>query len=49
LAVNLRLAFEIFHDVKETIRDIWMINEAEFDLIKIAEGILATKEFISDG
>ena len=35
-----RLALEIFHDVKETIVDIGLIVELDFDLVKVSQGIL---------
>ena len=36
----LRLTLEIFHYVKEPVVHIGLVNEPNFDLIQIAEGVL---------
>jgi hypothetical protein len=37
---HLRLAFEVLHNIKESIVDIGLVGKLNFDLIKITEGIL---------
>jgi hypothetical protein len=37
---NSRLAFEIFHNVKESVVHIGLVGKLDFDLIKIAKRIL---------
>ena len=32
-AGNIRLAFEVFHNIQELIIDIWMVHESDLDLI----------------
>lgn len=39
-AGDARLAFEILHDVKEPVIDFWLLDEADLDLVEIAERIL---------
>jgi len=36
----LRLAFEIFHNIKESVVYIWLIGKLNFDLIEITKRIL---------
>lgn len=37
---DLRLAFEIFHDVKKSVIDVWLLRELDFDLIQVAQRVL---------
>jgi len=34
------LAFEIFHNIKEAIVYIWLVDKLNFDLVKVAQRIL---------
>lgn len=37
---NLRLAFEVFHNVQESIVYVWLIGKLNLDLVEVAERIL---------
>lgn len=37
---NIRLAFEVFHNIQEPIINVWVFHESDFDLIEIAQSIL---------
>lgn len=36
----IRLALEIFHNIEESIIDVWLVGELDFNLVEVAEGIL---------
>ena len=36
----LRLALEIFHNIEESVIDIWLVSELNLDLVEVAESIL---------
>jgi hypothetical protein len=40
---NVRLTFEIFHNIKESIVHIWLISKLDLDLVKVAERVLRFK------
>lgn len=39
-ALNLRLALEVLHNIKESVIDVRLLGELDLDLIQIAQGIL---------
>jgi hypothetical protein len=39
-SINIRLAFEVFHNIQESVIDVWLVMELDFDLVKVGEGIL---------
>lgn len=42
-ACNLRLALEIFHNIKKPVVDIRLVHKAYLHLIKVAKGILMSR------
>lgn len=37
---NLRLTFEVFHDIEKLVVNIWLVGELHLDLVEIAQSIL---------
>ena len=41
---GIRLTLEVFHNIKESVVNIWLIVELDFDLVEIGESILAKEK-----